>query len=159
MWDFDGNPGSGVNASYTFPADGTYPVTLTVTDNDGATDSDTQSVSVTSGGGGETMHVSAIDMWYDPFNRNKGDIVTQVTIEDGAGNPVPDAMVYLQMTLPGGGTATGSGETVADGTVTFTLSIKASATGDYTSTVTGVTHATYTYDPDANVETSETYTH
>ena len=148
-----------MTASYTFPGDGTYPVTLTVTDNDAATDSDTQSVSVTSGGGGNTMHVAAIDMWYDPVNRNKGNIVTQVTIVDETGAPVPDALVYLEMTLPGGGTASGSGETVADGTVTFSLSIKVTATGDYTSTVTNVTHATYTYDPGANDETTDTYTH
>jgi inhibitor of cysteine peptidase len=106
---------------------------------------------------GETMHVSDISMWYDPVNRNKGNVVTQVTIVDDAGEPVSDALVYLRMDLPGGGIASGSGGTGADGTVTFSLSIKVTATGTYISEVTGVTHASLSYDPGANVETSETF--
>jgi len=39
--------GTGATSSYTFPAAGTYPVTLTVTDNTGATDTTTQNITVT----------------------------------------------------------------------------------------------------------------
>jgi PKD repeat protein len=47
-WDFgDGNNGSGVTASNSYAAAGTYTVTLTVTDNDAATGTDQQSVTVT----------------------------------------------------------------------------------------------------------------
>jgi PKD repeat protein len=50
-WDFgDGNSGSGMTASHTYAATGTYAVTLTVTDNEGATGEDAQDVSVTAAG-------------------------------------------------------------------------------------------------------------
>jgi len=49
-WDFgDGNTGSGVTASHIYAAPGTYSVVLSVTDDDGATDSDTQNVTVSDG--------------------------------------------------------------------------------------------------------------
>jgi len=48
-WDFgDGGTGSSVNVVHTYPSEGTYLVTLVVTDNLGATGSQSRSVSVTS---------------------------------------------------------------------------------------------------------------
>ncbi|MFC6287693.1 phytase [Nocardioides sp. GCM10027113] len=50
-WAFgDGNSGNGEGTSHTYAADGTYDVTLTVTDGGGLTDTDTQSVTVAAGG-------------------------------------------------------------------------------------------------------------
>jgi PKD repeat protein len=51
-WDIgDGNTSTAQNPSHTYDAGETYTVWLTVTDNDGATDSTSQDVTVSSGGG------------------------------------------------------------------------------------------------------------
>jgi PKD repeat protein len=50
-WDFgDGNTSTAQNPSHTYAADGAYTVSLTVTDDDGATDTTSQDVTVSSGG-------------------------------------------------------------------------------------------------------------
>jgi hypothetical protein len=55
-WDFgDSNTSTAQNPSHTYSADGIYNVTLTVTDDDGATDATSQDVTVSSGAAGITM--------------------------------------------------------------------------------------------------------
>lgn len=151
-WDFgDGSTGSGMTTSHNYAAAGTYTVMLTVTDNDGAIDTDNQNITVSNGGGGsETMHVSDIYMWYSTAGRNYF-IYTEVTILDESDSPVPDATVDLTTTLPNGSTGSGSGVTGSDGTVTF--KIKSQRTGEYKSTVTNVTHASLTYEAGDNIVT------
>ncbi|WP_449281014.1 PKD domain-containing protein, partial [Leucobacter sp.] len=60
----DGTPdGTGVTASHTYAEDGTYTVTLTVTDDEGATDETEQTVSV-------SAPVGAVTYARDAFGRN-----------------------------------------------------------------------------------------
>ncbi len=62
-WDFgDGTAGSGVTASHSYAAAGTYVVRLTVTDDDGATHTTTATVTVPTGG--------AVAYALDDFNRS-----------------------------------------------------------------------------------------
>ncbi|MBR9990579.1 MAG: S8 family serine peptidase [Gemmatimonadetes bacterium] len=60
-WSFgDGSTSTATNPSHTYSSGGTYSVQLTVTDNDGATNSSTRSVTVSSGGtGGISLSASA----------------------------------------------------------------------------------------------------
>lgn len=95
-----------------------------------------------------TMHVAAIDMWYDTKGPNYF-IYTRVTIRDADGAAVPEATVYLEMTLPGGSKASGSGDTNGQGTVTFKLKSRQSAT--YTSNVTNVAKDGWSYDEESSV--------
>ncbi|MCE5231687.1 MAG: protease pro-enzyme activation domain-containing protein [Mizugakiibacter sp.] len=55
-WTFgDGGTSTATNPSHTYAAAGTYSVSLTVTDNGGATNTKTQSVTVSSGGGSSQL--------------------------------------------------------------------------------------------------------
>jgi thermitase len=103
--------------------------------------------------GGDTMHVAAIDMSYTTGGPNKF-VYTKVKIVDAAGIvAVPEAMVYLETTLPDGSKKSYSGATNREGTVTFKL--KSTQSGTYTSMVTDVVKDTWVYEPGANVETNK----
>jgi len=136
-------------------ADGAYNITAIATDTAGQTASDSIGVTVDNAPPANIMHVSAIDMWYDTAGRNYF-IYTKVTIVDSKEDPVAEATVYLEMTLPDDSKASDSGTTNGDGTVTFKL--RSRQIGTYTSTVTNVEKIDWTYDPYANVETNETLT-
>ena len=140
-------------ATPTFVADveGTYEVELTVSDGE-LIDSDSVTITATTVAPTGTMHVAAIDMWYSTAGPNFF-IYTEVTIVDADNVALPGATVYLEMTLPDGSKASGSGDTADDGTVTFKL--RSRQTGTYTSTVTDVVKDGWTYDSLANVETSK----
>jgi serine protease len=60
QWDFgDGSTGSGVTVEHAYESAGEYQVTLTVTDNDGASTTDGVNVNVASGGGGDCSETAS----------------------------------------------------------------------------------------------------
>jgi len=81
-WSFGG---SGVNASNTFASAGTFSVTLTVTDNDGATDTSTQSVTVTAPPSGGNILTNGVAITGISGTRNNEKRYTMV-VPAGASN-------------------------------------------------------------------------
>ena len=92
-WDFgDGNSASGVSPSHTYNADGSYTVTLTVTDDESATGSESKVINVSSGGtGGDNFEDTGISAWWWGWHRKTIEIPAgmsslTVSIEGGFGN-------------------------------------------------------------------------
>jgi PKD repeat protein len=150
-WNFgDGTTGSGVSVNHTYNSTGTFNAVLTVTDNDGATDTDTVVITV-SQDPNNVVYIQSITMSVVTSGSNRSARAV-VKIVNGAGSPVQGVAVSGRFS----GLVTGnvSGTTNSSGEVTFT-SKSTRKRGTVTLTVTGVTPpAPYTYDPSRNVVTS-----
>jgi PKD repeat protein len=143
QWVFgDGGTGSGLVTSHSFPAAGTYPVELTVTDDEGASGSFNR---VTSIGG---MHVADLEGAVAPSGAGWKGLLDGVVV-DSDGAPVSDAEVFVSWT----GAATGSAVEVTDAS-----GIASVETGEITSgssvtfVVDDVAHASFVYHPSANAD-------
>ena len=144
-WDFgDGNTGTGVSPSHTYATDGTFTVSLTVTDNDGATDSDTSSATISPAGN--------IPPTADANGPYSGTVGSPVTF-DGSGSNDPDGTITdYDWDFGDGNTGTGvspSHSYATDGTFTVSLTV----TDDGGATDTAQSSATIT-DPGAGGPTA-----
>lgn len=133
-------------------ANTTYYYVVNSTDQSGNSNESSEYSFTTLEAPANLMHVASMDMWYTRVGRNYN-IYTKVKIVNSSNATVEAATVYLNTTLPTGSNVSLSGDTT-DGTVTFRYG-PTRLTGNYTSTVTNVTKIDWTYNPVANVETSE----
>lgn len=150
-WDFgDGNTASGPTTSHSYAAAGDYTVALTVTDNDGATDSQSQVVTVTAPSTGDptSLHVQSIVTGTASAGKGSKNGTATVTIHDDQENPVANATV--SGTFSGTFSESVSGVTGADGTVTFTTSASAKGGVTVDFCVDNVSHGTLVYDAAQN---------
>ncbi len=153
-WDFGGDGTSTAqNPSHTFSADGTFNVSLTVTDDEGDTGTTSQNVTVSSGGGGgSTMHIEDITTAIVRTSGGIGFVEATFIIHDDSGNLVSGATV--DGTFGGDLTGTDSGVSDANGEVVLASDDITSRPSDLGICADDVTHGSLTYDPGQNSDPS-----
>jgi len=143
-WVFgDGGSATTANPTHSYTAAGSYVATLTVMDDDGATDTDTITINVTNPGGGCTSNctrVSGINMMV----RSNGSVMGTVAVVNENGTAVTTGVVSATWTLPNGATSSVTAPLTALGTARFT--VNDSGAGIYTLTITNLTSGIYTFD-------------
>jgi PKD repeat protein len=144
-WDFgDGNSGSGVTASHTYASAGTYSVVLTVTDNDGATDTDTQPVTVHEP---PKIHVGDLD-GYGVSTKNTWTANVVIAVHDSSHDPVANATVNGSWS--NGATGTAWCITEAGGLCQVSMEWIPKKLPKVDFTVDTVTHPSLAYQPASN---------
>ena len=120
-WNFgDGGTAAGATTSHTYGADGSYNVTLTVTDNEGATGSTSQTVAVAANGGGDpepgviaTATVSSLT------HATRGPNTRSTAIVTVTGDGVALSGATVRGCFTGSINACGTGTTDSNGQVSF----------------------------------------
>lgn len=153
--DSDGSNGWSVSWNTTSVGDGGHTITATATDTQGQTASDSITVNVSNGAGGEattSMGVFAIN----PTVSRHVDITINIRRDsDGSGGLTSDdaavggATVTLVVTRNSADTWTFVGNTNNDGN--FRAKLVNAPAGNYTAEVTNLSHGNYTWDPSLDV--------
>ena len=111
-WDFgDGSTGSGETIDHAYASSGGYTVTLTVTDNEGATDPESQNISVTGPATGQ--HVGALD-GSSQSNGSTWTALVTITVHNADHSPV-GAGISVTGSWAGPGAGAGDCVTLASG--------------------------------------------
>jgi PKD repeat protein len=149
-WDFgDGGSSTEANPGHTYSDAGTYNATLTVTDDDGASQSNAVVITVT-GASQDELHVQ--DQTVTRQTRGKrARALDRVLITDQNNQPVAGATVTAVYSGPNQGQA--SGTTGDDGRVVLQTDLVRNPQGVWCFEITNVSKDGYVYNPAANVVT------
>jgi len=139
-WNFgDGTPnGTGMTTSHTYTAAGTYIVVLTVTDSNGNTGYDSETIKVNAAGVPNTITLQAIPT---TVTAGGGTSLITATVKDAGGNPVTDGTVVTFTTTSG--SLTSYSETTVSGIATTTLTLSNAGTETISSTVGATSGAAF----------------
>ena len=129
-WNFgDGSTSTATNPSKTYAAGGTYTVTLLVTDDDGATNQTSRSVTVTAPGGGITLSATGFKV--------KGVRNANLTWSpSGTGNVDVKRNGVIVATTPNDGAYTDNTGTKGGGTIAYQVCLAGTSTCSNTVSVT-----------------------
>jgi hypothetical protein len=148
-WEESGSPiASGVSPSISL-AVGSHTITLIVTDDDGATDSDEVVVTVQSGASTSDFFVNDIDGSGSSAAGGNWTATAVYYLVDGVGGAVANATVTVEWTGPKFKTFTESAVTGADGSCSFSQNFQ-NNNASATCTIINATHSTLTYNAAAN---------
>jgi PKD repeat protein len=154
-WSFgDGSSATGITASKTYQAAGSYTASVLVTDAGGLTGSASQNITVTAPVEQTTMSVASIEMT-GGLQKAQRFANAAITIRDSSGKIVPSATVTGSWSGAVSGTA--SGITGSNGQITF-KSPNTKRGGTFTFTVSSVSKSGFVYQPGSNVMTSNSVT-
>jgi len=151
-WDFgDGSTGTGVTTTHSYGTVGMYTVVLTVTDNEGLTDTDEAIVTVTEVAA-NVMHAASIEMSLGTKIAGRNTFysaIARVKVVDADSNPVEGVTVYGDWS--GLTSDSDSGITNASGEVALTSDSVKTGSGTFTFTIDYITKDGWTYDSEESV--------